>query len=114
MRKDPKIFLHHILEGISEIEKYTKGLSEEKFLESTKTQDAVIRRLETIGEAAKRVPKKIREKSKNIPWKKITGSRDILIHDYFRVDLESVWNTVKKDLPELKQNIKKLLEVNNF
>jgi uncharacterized protein with HEPN domain len=110
MKKDPKIFLHHILESISEIEKYTKDISEDEFVRSTQVQDAVIRRLEIIGEAAKNIPGEIKEKYDSIPWKKITGSRDVLIHDYFEVDIEAVWDTATKDIPKLKRNIKKILE----
>lgn len=110
MKKDPKIFLQHILESISEIEKYTKDISEDEFAKSTQVQDAVIRRLEIIGEAAKNIPSAVKEQYNFIPWKKVTGSRDVLIHDYFEVDLESVWDTVTKDIPKLKQDIKKILE----
>lgn len=110
MKKDPKIFLQHILESISEIEKYTKDISEDKFMKSTQIQDAVVRRLEIIGEAAKNIPGDIRDRYDFIPWKKITGSRDVLIHDYFEVNIEAVWDTVTKDIPKLKQDIKRLLK----
>lgn len=110
MKKDPKIFLQHILESISEIEKYSKDVSRKEFSKSTQIQDAVIRRLEIIGEAVKNIPKKVRIKYDFVPWKKVTGSRDMLIHNYFQVDLESVWDTINKDIPKLKQNIKKILE----
>jgi len=110
MKKDPKIFLQHILESISEIEKYTKNISEDKFMRSTQIQDAVVRRLEIIGEAAKNIPADIKDRYDFVPWKKIIGSRDVLIHDYFEVDIEAVWDTVIKDIPKLKQNIKKLLQ----
>ena len=110
MKKDPKIFLQHILESTSKIEKYTKGISEDKFMRSTQVQDAVIRRLEIIGEAAKNISGKIKEKYDFIPWKKVAGSRDVLIHDYFEVDFESVWDTAINDIPKLKEDVKKILE----
>lgn len=110
MKKDPKIFLQHILDSIAEIEKNIGNISEEKFSRSTSIQDAVIRRLEIIGEAAKNIPENIRQKYNFIPWKKIAGSRDVLIHQYFEVDLEAVWDSVTKDLPKLKQDIKIILE----
>ena len=110
MKKSPKIFLQHILESISEIERYTKDISEDKFERSTQIQDAVIRRLEIIGEAAKNISDKIKVKYDFISWKKVAGSRDILIHAYFEVDLESVWDTVTIDIPKLKQDVKKILE----
>jgi len=110
MKKDPKIFLQHILDSIAEIERNIKNISEEKFSQSTPIQDAVIRRLEIIGEAAKNIPENIRKKYNFIPWKKIAGSRDVLIHQYFEVDLEAVWDAATKDLPQLKQDIKAVLE----
>lgn len=109
MKKNPKIFLQHILESIAEIERYTKDISEAEFSRSTQIQDAVIRRLEIIGEAARNIPNGIKKQYDFIPWKKVTGSRDVLIHDYFEVDIESVWETVVKDIPKLKQDIKQLL-----
>lgn len=110
MKKDPKIFLQHILESIIEIEKYIKGVSEKEFQKSTQIQDAVIRRLEIIGEAAKNIPDQIRKLYNFVPWKKIAGSRDILIHEYFEIDLEAVWDTATKDIPELKRDIIEILE----
>lgn len=110
MKKDPKIFLQHILESISEIEKDIKDVPENKFLKSIQIQDAVIRRLEIIGEAAKNIPGDLKKQYALVPWKKISGSRDVLIHDYFEVDIESVWDTITKDIPKLKKEIKKLTE----
>ena len=108
MKKDPKIFLIHILESIKEIERYTHNISREEFLSDTQVQDAVIRRLEIIGEATKRVPVEVKRQI-DIPWKQIAGMRDILIHDYFEVDIQAVWDTVVKDLPILKEAIQKLV-----
>ena len=109
MKKDPKIFLQHILESIDEIEKYTKNISKQAFLTSTQVQDAVIRRLEIIGEATKDIPASIKNQSKNIPWKELAGTRDVLIHGYFRVDTELVWDTITHDLKKLKKEIRKIL-----
>ncbi|MBU0999117.1 DUF86 domain-containing protein [Patescibacteria group bacterium] len=108
--KNPEIFLKHILESIGEIEKYTKKISRDKFFQTTQTQDAVVRRLEIIGEAVKNLPATFRNKYPDIPWKKIAGMRDVLIHEYFGVDLRLVWRIAKKDLPELKNNILKILK----
>ncbi len=84
-KKDPKIFLKHILESIEQIEKNTKSFSEDEFSNSITIQDAVVRRLEIIGEAVKNLPRSFRNKNTKIPWKKIAGMRDVLIHEYFVV-----------------------------
>lgn len=110
MKKIPKIFLNHILDSITEIEKNLKGVSEAKFQKTTSKQDAVIRRLEIIGEAAKNIPGDIRKKYTFVPWKKIAGSRDILSHRYFEVDLEAVWDAATRDIQQLKKDVKKILE----
>jgi len=109
MRKDPKIFIKHILESIKYIEEYTKGISKDDFLRSTQIQDAVIRRLEIIGEATKNIPLGWKETHSEVPWRRIAGIRDILIHEYFGIDFDLLWNVVKKDLPDLKQKISRIL-----
>lgn len=109
MRKNPKFFLRHILESIRWIEEYTEGISKDDFLRLTKVQDAVIRRLEIVGEAVKNLPSEFREKYLDIPWRQIAGIGDVLIHGYFGVDLDLLWNVVKKDIPDLKQKISKIL-----
>ena len=110
MRKDPKIFIKHILESIKYIEEYTKGISKDDFLRSTQIQDAVIRRLEIIGEATKNIPSEWKEKHSEVPWRQIAGIRNILIHEYFGIDFDLLWNVLKTDLPELKRKISKILE----
>ena len=91
------------------IESYLVGVRKTSFAKDSKLQDAVIRRLEVIGEAAKRVTEKVRESDASIPWKKICGLRDILIHDYAFVDMNTVWDVAKHGVPKLKKSILALL-----
>lgn len=105
MNKDPKIYIEHILSAIQKINQYTTDLSIEQFIEDDKTHDAVIRQLETIGEAAGQLEDEFRQQYSNMPWKFMLAMRNKLIHEYFDVDLEIVWKTVKESLPELKKQL---------
>lgn len=109
MKNGYQVYLLHILDAIRNIEEFTKGCSKEKFLKAKIIQDSVIRNLEIIGEAAKHVPASVRRKYASIEWKRIAGMRDILIHEYFGVDLDRVWQVLKVRLPELKEGINKIL-----
>jgi len=95
MSKDYKVYLEDIMQAITKIEKYTKNLTFTKFRKNELVIDAVVRNLEIIGEAAKRIPNQVKEKAPDIEWKKITGLRDILIHEYFGVDIEIIWDIIK-------------------
>ncbi len=108
--KDDSVYLKHMLQAISRIESYTEGISRKEFANKTLIQDAVIRQIEIIGEASKQVSSDLKKKSLSVPWKDIAGMRDKLVHDYLGVDINAVWATVEKDLPELKKQIKSVLD----
>ena len=108
MNKDPKIFIEHILECIERIEEYTKEITKEEFFDAVQIQDAVMRRIEIMGEAVKNIPKETKDKYPDIPWRQITGMRDILIHEYFGIDLELTWKVAKRDVPDLKEKMLKV------
>jgi uncharacterized protein with HEPN domain len=109
MSRDYKIFLQDILEAIKKIEKYTGDMGFDDFVKQEIVVDAVVRNLEIIGEAAKNTPTSVRTKHKDIEWKKIAGLRDILIHEYFGVDLYILWDIVSRKMPDLKKKIASIL-----
>ncbi len=104
-KKDDKEFVDDIQESILKIEKYIKKMNYEKFLKDSKTQDAVIRNLEIIGEAVKNLSTTFKQKYKDIEWKKIAGMRDKIIHFYFGVNWDIVWDVINEKLPKLKKQI---------
>ena len=108
MKRSLKLFIYDIAESIKDIESFTRGISEESFSNDRLRQDAVIRRLEVMGEAVKNIPDSFREKHPEVQWKKIAGLRDRIIHAYFEVDLDITWGIIKGDLPELKKKINKI------
>ncbi len=109
MPRDYKVYLEDMLEAAARIANYTKGLSKSQFKTNDRTLDAVIRNLEVIGEAAKKVPNAVRKRAPEVDWKRIAGLRDILIHEYFDVDPEIVWDIVQNKLAPLESRIKALL-----
>lgn len=108
MRSD-KLYLSDILEAIKNIQAYIKGLSYAKVSKQRMIIDAVIRNLEIIGEAAKHISKDTKSKHPEIEWKKIAALRNILIHEYFGVDLDVLWDIIQNKLPDLKKKIERLL-----
>ena len=109
MNEKNYLFLNHILDSCKNIIEFTRDIDYHTFIKKRLLQSAVIRELEIIGEAAKNISDDIIKDFKEIPWKKLTGMRDILIHGYFTVDLKEVWNTVKKDIYKFKKEIEKIL-----
>jgi uncharacterized protein with HEPN domain len=109
MPRDFRVFLKDILEAIDRIETYTKDLSFEDFCGSKLVQDGAVRNLEIIGEAIKHVPVEVRKKYPDLEWKKIAGLRDILIHAYFGIDRDIVWDVITNKIPELKEHVSMIL-----
>lgn len=110
MKRDYKLFIKDIISAVESIEKFVEGMNLEEFNQDDKTSSAVIRKFEIIGEETKHIPHKIRKKYPEIPWKKITGMRDRLIHAYFGIDYKLVWDTVKIEIPEIKLKLQQILE----
>jgi len=108
MKRNFNLFINDILESINAIEKFSKGINKKELDLNRLVQSAIIREIEIIGEAVKNLPNSFREKYQEIPWNKIAGMRDIIIHGYFRVDLDAVWEVIRRDLPILKKQIQKI------
>ncbi|MEK6918119.1 MAG: HepT-like ribonuclease domain-containing protein [Nanoarchaeota archaeon] len=108
MRRDPKLFILDIIESIEAIEEFSHNISKDELFSSRLRRNAIIREIEIIGEAVKNLPESIKLKNKEIEWKKIAGMRDIITHGYFSIDMDAVWNAIKRDIPVLKKQIEKI------
>lgn len=106
-------YLHHILDETKYILSQTKGLSKEAFLENETLQRAFVRSIEIIGEATKNTPNSLKQKYSHIAWRDMAGMRDILIHDYFGIDYDIVWDVVINKIPSLHQEIEKIIQNEN-
>ena len=109
MTKQDSVYLKHILDAISCIEEYAGGIDFEDFVSNKMVQDAVIRQIEIIGEASKRLSLEFKAGHRGIPWEDIAGMRDKLAHDYLGVNMEQVWLTVEKDIPNLQHAVSLIL-----
>jgi uncharacterized protein with HEPN domain len=107
--KDERVYLLHALEAIDAIQRYTVD-GRDAFFADPKTQDAVIRNVEVIGQAVKGIPDQTRALEPDVPWRQIAGMRDKLIHEYFGVDLALVWDVVERELPVLRPRLEELSE----
>ncbi len=107
--KDDRLYLLHILECVKRIEAYTTG-GRDEFMQDTRTQDAVVRNFEIVGEAAKRISQATRDLAPDIPWRRLGGFRDILIHQYEGVDVHEVWQIVEGDLSRLRDALRELVQ----
>lgn len=109
MKRDYFDYIQDILDSIKDIEVFIAGMDFNKFKDDKKTINAIIRSLEVIGEAAKKLPDEIREKYSDIPWRNIIGMRDKLIHEYFGVDEEIIWKVASEEIPALKFSTQEIL-----
>ncbi len=110
MIKSDLAYIEHILDCIRKINEFSKGLSLKEFRKNELVQDAVIRNIEIIGEASKKISSDTKQTYYKIPWKEIAGMRDKLIHDYLGVDVDVVWKTIKTDIPVLEKFISEIEE----
>ncbi|MEA5574079.1 DUF86 domain-containing protein [Calothrix sp. UHCC 0171] len=106
--KDERLYLSNIQECIARIEEYTSE-GRDVFIQTPMIQDAVIRNFEIIGEATKRLSPELRNSYSDVPWQQMAGLRDVLIHDYLKVNLNLVWEIVDRNLPELKEQVAMIL-----
>ena len=107
-RRDPDLLVQDMLDATRKIEMYTDGLDHSAFLRDEKTADAVVRNLEVLGEAARQMPDDFTKRNPNVPWNQIAGLRNRIVHDYFGLDLEIIWQIIQHDLPPLKTQLQKL------
>jgi len=110
MKKELLDYVEDIVEAMDDAVRFVEGVEYDDFVKDRKTVYAVTRAIEIIGEAVKKIPDTVKNRYPKVPWKRMAGMRDKLIHEYFGVDLRRVWNTVKKDIPNLKPLFEKILK----
>lgn len=109
MIRDERLYLDDILESINLIHEYLEGVSENEFHMSREKQDSIVRRIEIIGEATKSISSELKEQNQQIPWEKMAGMRNVLIHEYFGINWVTVWKTATQFIPPLKMEIENLI-----
>lgn len=112
--KSHQTLAKHILDAIGQIEQYTLNIGKGEFLVNFMLQDAVVRKLEIIGEASRNISSDVKEKFPDIPWRDIIAMRNKLVHEYFSVDAETVWNVVQLDIADLKDYAQRVLNWEEF
>jgi|SRR3989344_516129 len=108
MKRDYKLYLNDIKESIQQIEGYLQNISEEAFSKNKLVQDAVIRRLEIIGEASRNIPRALKEKNKHVPWFQMSQFRDFIVHSYFDASLRRIWIAATKEIKVVKESLKNI------
>ena len=107
-KRDPDLLVEDILEALRKISLYTAGMGQEEFRQDPKTIDAVVRNLEILGEATRQLPAEFTVRYPDVPWRQIAGLRNRVVHEYFAVDLEIVWQVIRNDLSQLEAQLKRL------
>jgi uncharacterized protein with HEPN domain len=110
MSKDPYIYLGHILESIADIESFLARITEPAFLAAPEKQAAVTWKLVVIGESVANLPEEFKSGHPEVPWAKIKAARNILVHEYFRLDVQEIWRMATGDLPALKERLQAILD----
>lgn len=108
--RDWRVRIEDILEATSRIRRYTEGMSAKDFRENDMAQDALIRNFAVIGEAARHIPEEVQDKYPEVPWIRMRAMRNLVVHEYFGVDLRIIWDTVHEDLPDLVGDLEEVLE----
>ena len=109
-QRDFTDYLDDILDAVNNIEEFVDDMTFEQFVKDKKTLHAVVRNIEIIGEASKNIPDSVKAKHKELPWKKMTGMRDKLIHGYFGIDYETIWKAAKEDVPSLRKVVQTMVK----
>ena len=110
MKRDARLYLDDIVEAIQRIEEYSTHSDFDSFTQDKKAVDAIVRNFEIMGEAVNKIPSVLRNKYPDIPWTEMMGMRNKLIHEYFGVDTQILWRTVKENMPQLKTQVRKMLQ----